>query len=87
VEATFTEDDIILVCEAMEVDSKEIFQRYGEKHEGIYGRIEKELKEVQQAIRLVSVVPTMLSSTVELKDESTQLRRMVYAIEVRIQRI
>jgi hypothetical protein len=47
------EDDISLVHGAMEDASEDILQRYGVKKEELYGRIEKELKEVQQAIRLV----------------------------------
>jgi hypothetical protein len=43
-EATVMEDDISLVHRKMEDISKEISQRYGEKQEELYGRIEKELK-------------------------------------------
>jgi hypothetical protein len=51
------EDDISLVHGSMEDDSEDILQRYGEKKEELYGRVEKELKEVQQAICLVRAVP------------------------------
>jgi hypothetical protein len=72
-------DDISLVHGAMEDASKEILQKYGEKQEEIYGRIEKELKEVQQDIHLVHAVPIAPSSsqTRELGDELAQLRILV----------
>jgi hypothetical protein len=57
-EATLMEDDINLVHEAMEDASEDILQRHGAKQEEIYGRVEKELKEVQQDIHLVHAVPT-----------------------------
>jgi hypothetical protein len=63
IEATLIEDDIILVRGAMEDASKNILQRYGAKQEDLYGRVEKELKEVQQAIFLVRAVPTAPSSS------------------------
>jgi predicted RNase H-like nuclease (RuvC/YqgF family) len=47
---------------AMEDASKDIFQRYEEKHVDFYERIEKELKEVQQAVHLVCAVPTTSST-------------------------
>jgi hypothetical protein len=40
------EDDIGLVHGAMEDASEDILQRYGAKHDELYGRIEKELNEV-----------------------------------------
>jgi hypothetical protein len=46
-EATLTEDDISLVCGAMEDAYEDILQRYGENQKELYGRIERELKEVQ----------------------------------------
>jgi hypothetical protein len=49
-EATLTEDDISLVRGAMEDASEDILQRYGVKQEELYERVEKELKEIQQAI-------------------------------------
>jgi hypothetical protein len=70
-EATLMDEDISLVRGAMENASKDILQRYGEKKEELYGRIEKELKEVQQVVCLVYTVPTAPSSsqTTELGDE------------------
>jgi len=52
----------------------------------LYGRVEEELKEIQRAIQLICIVPTMPSSleTVELRDEAAQLRRLVDEIEARI---
>jgi hypothetical protein len=67
-EATLTEDYISLVHGAMEDASEEILQRYGEKHEELYRRIEKELKEVQQVVCLFHAVPTA-SQNEELGDE------------------
>jgi hypothetical protein len=90
-EATLTDDDISLVRGAMEDASEDMLQRYGEKQEELYGRIERELKEVQQAVHLVCAVPTAppapsSSQTVELGDEPAQLRRLVDATEARFQR-
>jgi hypothetical protein len=45
-EATLTEDDISLVYGSMEDASEDILKRYGEKKEELYGRIQKELKQV-----------------------------------------
>jgi hypothetical protein len=74
-EATLTEDDISLVHRAMEDASKDLLQRYGVKKDELYGRIEKELSEVEEAIRSVCAVPTTPSSseTAELGDELAQL--------------
>jgi hypothetical protein len=85
-EAMLTEDDISLVCEAIENAFEEILQRYEYKQEELYERIEKELKELQQAVRLARAVPTVPSSsqTIELGDESTQLRRLADAIEAQL---
>jgi hypothetical protein len=49
----------------------------------MYDRIEKELKDIQQAIHSSRAVPTVPSSTesVELGDEPTQLRRLADATE------
>jgi hypothetical protein len=73
-EATLTDDDISLVHGAMEDASEDMLQRYREKQEELYGRTKRELKEVQQVVRLVHGVPTMSSvpsssQTVELGDE------------------
>jgi hypothetical protein len=57
---TLMEDDISLVCGAMEDDSEDILQRYGVKQEELYGRIERELKELKEAICLVCTVPLLL---------------------------
>jgi hypothetical protein len=57
------EDDISLVHEAMEDACEDILQRYGEKQEELYGRVEKELKEIQQAIWLIRAVPIAPSSS------------------------
>jgi hypothetical protein len=54
------EDDITLVCKAMENASKDILQRYGAEKDDLYRRIEKELNEVHQSIRSIHVVSTAL---------------------------
>jgi hypothetical protein len=46
----------------MEDTSEDILQRYGEKKEDIYGRIERELKEVHEVACLVCAVPIAPSS-------------------------
>jgi hypothetical protein len=67
----------------------DILQRYGAKKEELYGRIKKELKEVHQAIFLVHIVTIapFSSQIAKLGYEPTQLRRLAYAIEARIQKI
>jgi hypothetical protein len=45
-EATLTDDDIILVHEAMEDASEDMLHRYEEKQVNLYERIQRELKEV-----------------------------------------
>ena len=62
-EAMLTEDDISLVHRAMEDASKDILHRYGVKQEELYGRVEKELKEMQQAIQMIHAIPTAPSSS------------------------
>jgi hypothetical protein len=81
--STLTEDDVDLIIIVMENDSKDILHHYGSKQETLYERIEKELKEIQQAIHLNRTVPTMPSSSkiAELGDKPTQLRKLAYAIE------
>jgi polyhydroxyalkanoate synthesis regulator phasin len=88
-EAALTEDDINMVRRAMEDDFEDILQRYGEKQEEIYGRIERELKEVHQEIHLSHTVHTVPSSSqiVELGDELSQLRRLVDATKAQLQRV
>jgi hypothetical protein len=61
-EAMLTKDDISLVCRAIEDASEDILQRYGETQEELYGRIERELKEVNQVVFLARAVPTAPSS-------------------------
>jgi hypothetical protein len=53
------------------------------KKDKLYGRIEKELKEVQQVIQLIHAVPIVpsLSWTTELGDEPSKLRRLVDVTE------
>jgi hypothetical protein len=52
----------------------------------LYERIEKELKDIQQAIYLSHAVPTAPSSSksAELGDEPAQLRILEDAIEARL---
>jgi hypothetical protein len=55
----------------------------------LYERIEKELKDIQQAIYSRYVVPTVPSSleSAELGDEPTQLRRLVDVTEAQLRRV
>jgi hypothetical protein len=62
-EAMLTEDDISIVCEAMEDSSEDILKIYRVKKDELYERAEKELKEIQQVIHSVHVVPTTPSSS------------------------
>jgi hypothetical protein len=57
-EATLTDDDIILFHRAMEDTFEYMLQRYKEKKVELYERIERELKEVKHVVRLVLTVPT-----------------------------
>jgi hypothetical protein len=83
-----TVDDIDLIITAVEDASEDILQKHGAKQESMYDRIEKELRDIQQAIHSSRAVPTAPSSTenVELGDEPTQLRRLADATEVRLHR-
>jgi hypothetical protein len=47
----------------MEDASEDLLQRYRVKQDELYGRIEKEFKKVQEAIRSVRIVPTATSSS------------------------
>jgi hypothetical protein len=40
-------DDIHLIITAVEYASEDILQKHGEKQESMYGRIKKELKDIQ----------------------------------------
>jgi hypothetical protein len=62
-EATLIDDEISLFHRAMEDASEDMMQRYEEKQVELYGRIERELKEVQQVVHLVRAVPTTPSSS------------------------
>jgi hypothetical protein len=55
----------------------------------MYDRIEKELKDIQQAIQSSCAVSTVPSSieNIELGDEPTQLRRLADATEARLHRV
>jgi hypothetical protein len=68
-------DDVDLIIATMEDTSENILQRHEEKKETLYEIIEKDLKDIQQAISLSCVVPTVPSSmkNAELGDEPTQL--------------
>jgi hypothetical protein len=75
-EATLIDDKISLVHGAIEDASKDTLQRYEEKHVELYKNIERELKEVQQVVRLVCSMPIVSSTpsssqTVDLEDEPT----------------
>jgi hypothetical protein len=59
----------------MEDVFEDLLQRYGVKHDELYGRIEKELSEVYETILSLRTVPTVPSSleTTELGDEPSKL--------------
>jgi hypothetical protein len=58
-----TVDDVDLIIAAMEDASEDILQRHEAKQETLYERIEKELKDIQQAIHSSRAVPTAPSSS------------------------
>jgi hypothetical protein len=55
-EAMLIEDGIGLICREMEDASEDLLQIYGVKKEELYERVEKELKEIQQAIQLICAI-------------------------------
>jgi hypothetical protein len=63
--------------------SEDKLQIHGAKQETLYERIEKELKDIQQAIHLSRAVPIApsLPKIIELGDEPTQLQRLTDATE------
>jgi hypothetical protein len=84
-----TVDDIQLIITVVEDASEDILQRHEAKQETWYDKIEKELKDIQQAIQSSHAVSTAPSSTesVELGDEPTQLCRLADATETRLRRV
>jgi hypothetical protein len=79
-----TVDDIELIITTIEDALEDLLQRHGEKHESMYDRIDKDLKDIQQDIHsshTVSTVPLSIEN-IELGDEPTQLRRLEYVTEV-----
>jgi hypothetical protein len=74
-EATLTEDDIIIVRGAMEDVFEDLLKRYRAKQDELYGRIKNELSEVQKAIRSVCIVLIVPSASeiAEFGDEPSQL--------------
>jgi hypothetical protein len=68
-------DDVNLIITVIEDTSKDILQRHEENKETLYDRIEKDLKDIQQAIHSSRVVPIVPSSIEieELGDDPTQL--------------
>jgi hypothetical protein len=68
-------DDVDLIITAVEDALEDILQRNEAKQETLYDRIEKELKDIQQAIHSSCTIPIVPSSIeiVELGDEPTQL--------------
>jgi len=73
--ATLIDDDIDLIIAIVEDASEKILQRYREKKETLYECIEKELKEIQEAIHSSHAIPTANSSSniTELRVGLTQL--------------
>jgi hypothetical protein len=78
-----TVDDANLTIAAVEDTLEDILQRHEEKKKPLYDRIERELKDIQQAIYSSRTVPTVPSSTkiAELGDKPTQLQILVDARE------
>jgi hypothetical protein len=74
-----TVDNVDLIIIVVEDASKDILNRHEAKQETMYERIEKELKNIQQAIHSSCTVPTAPPSSkiAKLGDEPTQLRRLV----------
>jgi hypothetical protein len=68
-------DDVDLIITAMEDALEDILQIHEKKKETLYDRIEKDLKDIQQAIYSSHVLPIAPSSekNEELGDEPTQL--------------
>jgi hypothetical protein len=56
-------DDIQLIITTVEYASEDILQRHEAKQETMYDKIEKELKDIQQAIQSSRTVSTVPSST------------------------
>jgi hypothetical protein len=81
--STLTEDDVDLIIAVVEDALEYILQRYGQKHETLYERIEKEMTKIQQDIHSSCVVPTTPSSSkiAELGHDPAQLQRLKEAIE------
>jgi hypothetical protein len=52
-------DDVDIIIAAMEDASEDILQRHEANQETLYDRIEKDLKDIQQAIYSSCTVPTM----------------------------
>jgi hypothetical protein len=66
-------DYVYLIIEAIEDALEDILQIHEAKKETVYDRIEKDLKDIQQAIHSSHAVPTTPSSaeSVELGDDPT----------------
>jgi hypothetical protein len=87
--AMLIEDEVDLIIVAIEYASEDILERYGAKRETFYEIIEKELKDIQQAIHSRHAVPTVPSSSniAELGDEAAQLQRLEDVREARLRRV
>jgi hypothetical protein len=79
-------DDIKLIITVVEDASEDILQRHEVKKETLYDRIDKELKDIHQAIHLSRAMPIAPSSveSVELGNDPTQLRRLADATKARL---
>jgi hypothetical protein len=82
-------DDIQLIITTVEDASEDILQRHGAKQETLFERIEKEMKDIQQALQSSCAVSTVPSSAenIELGDEPTQLHILADATETRFHRV
>jgi len=81
-----TLDDVDLIITVIEDSLEDILQGHEEKQETMSEIIEKEMKDIQQAIRSSRIVSTALSSLkiAELGDEPTQLQRLANEIETQL---
>jgi LysM repeat protein len=83
-------DDINLIITAISETSGEILERNEAKQETMYGRIEVEMKGVQQTLyssHVVSRAPSSSSEGIEVGDEPSQLRRLTDVAKAPLRRV
>jgi hypothetical protein len=84
----FIVDDVDFIIAAMEDASDDILQRHEAKQKTLFEIIEKNLRDIQQAIYSSHAIPSVPPSSkiVELGDELAQLRRLADAKEAQLRR-